>query len=100
MQARYFFSVPLEFKPVFDSVSVVSELRQLVAVENESILNSSDNPHVSFQDLRRRAFDEDERNGVFESMLLSLCDDFRDLLKGTEDNHARSVLLALFRLFP
>ena len=39
----------------------VREIRQLIAVEDESILNSPYNPHVSFKHLRRRAFDEDER---------------------------------------
>ena len=100
MQARDFLSVSFELKPVFDGVSVVPELRELVAVENEGIFGSPYNPHISFQDLRRRAFDEDERNGVFESVLLRLLYNFRDLLEGTEDNHARSVLFALFRLFP
>ena len=40
----------------------VREIRQLIAVEDESILNSPYNPHVSFKHLRRRAFDEDEWN--------------------------------------
>ena len=100
MQTRYFLAVSFELKPVFDGVSVVPELRQLVAVENESILGSSDNPHVSFKHLRRRAFDEDERNGVLEAVFLSLSDNFRDLLEGTEDNHTWSILFALLRLFP
>lgn len=39
----------------------VHEIRQLVAVEDESILNNPYNPYVSFENLRRRAFDEDER---------------------------------------
>ena len=37
---------------------------------------------------------------MFEAVLLSLCDDFMNLLKRTEDNHARSVLFALLQLFP
>ena len=43
MQARYFFAVSLELKPVFDSVSVIPEFRQLVAAEDKGIFNSSDN---------------------------------------------------------
>ena len=36
---------------------------------------------------------------MFETVLPGLSDDFMNLLEGTEDNHARSVLSALFRLF-
>ncbi len=39
----------------------VREIRQLIAAEDEGILSSPYNPHVSFKHLRRRAFDEDER---------------------------------------
>ena len=76
----------------------IAELRQLTPIQHQCIFGSTHDSHVGFQHLWTVVFAEDQRNIILESVLFCLSDDFRDLLKRTEHDHARCVFFAFGRL--
>ena len=104
MDLRIFFAVPLPVKPVEDHVglavfSEVTELRQLVPVQHQSVFRCTHDLHVGFQDLRTVVLAEHQRDIILEAVLLRFSDHLRDLLESTENDHARRIFLAFSRLF-
>lgn len=67
--------------------SVVVELGEFVAVEQDAVFAVSDNLHVGFEDLRGIVFTEHEVDVVLEAVFLAQLDVFELLLELAEDNH-------------
>ena len=69
-----------------------------ITVQHQRIFRCAHDFHVGFQDLWAVVLAERQRDVVFESVLLRLGDDLRNLLECTEHDHAGCALLAFHRL--
>ena len=103
MDLRDVLAIPLPVEPVKDHVCLsiltgVAELGQLAPVQHQRILRCAHDLHVGLEHLRAVVLAEHQRDIVSESVLLRLGDNLRDLLEGTEHDHAGRVLLPCPRL--
>lgn len=89
--------VSRELHAVHNHLAVVVELRQFVAIEDETILAVANNLHVSLQDLRRVVLSEHEGNAALETVSLAKLLVVELLLPSAEDDHA-GCLASLLRL--
>jgi len=103
MDLRIVLAIPFPVKPIEDHVGLtvradIVELGELAPVQHQRIFRCAHDFHVGFQDLWAVVLAERQRDVVFESVLLRLGDDLRNLLECTEHDHAGCALLAFHRL--
>ena len=103
MYLRDILAVPHPVKMVEDHVPLavcigIAELRQLSPIQHQSILRCAHDPHVRLQHLRTVILHKAQKLILLEAVFLCLPDDLGYLLKGTEYDHAGSILLTFGRL--